>query len=151
MSWRIRWQRRCVLFRCEFVNKWLMKKNCNQESALAAQEKDIADMKDELTYLRERNEQLSKGNATVDLELAELRASQERLEEDAKENAANLELAKDREAEMSNEIDRLKMQVQELQQVQAVAAADDREKRKADMLAEMMAKIDTVRAGLRIS
>lgn len=38
----------------------------------------------------------------------------------------------------------MKAHVQELKHAQAVSAADDREKKKADMLAEMMAKIDSV-------
>jgi kinesin family protein 5 len=77
--------------------------------------------------------------------VTELRFSQSRLEAEAHETAATLESERDRAAALEKELDLQRMQLEELKQAQAVAVADDREKRKAEMLADMMAKIDTVR------
>lgn len=74
--------------------------------------------------------------------------SQTRLESEAQETAAALDNEKDRAGQLEKSLDTQRLQLEELQQAQAVAVADDREKRKTEMLAEMMAKIDTVSLAL---
>ncbi len=70
--------------------------------------------------------------------------SQTRLESEARETAAALDGEKDRAAQLERSLDVQRMQLEGLKNAQAVAVADDREKRKAEMLAEMMSKIDKV-------
>lgn len=67
-----------------------------------------------------------------------------RLETESKTTSAALDSARDREFELSNELNLAKRQVETLERSLAAAAVEDREKKKADMLAEMMAKVDTV-------
>lgn len=55
-----------------------------------------------------------------------------------------LEASNDRETLLGKDLESLKAELEEIKLAQASAIADDREKRKADMLTEMMAKIDTV-------
>lgn len=81
----------------------------------------------------------------MDIELKELKSGHSRLEEEARTAVAELETARDRELELSTELEAAKWHITELEKSQATAAADDREKKKAEMLAEMIAKIDAVR------
>jgi hypothetical protein len=85
----------------------------------------------------------------VDIELKELKSGHTRLEDEARTAVAQVESARDRELELSAELDAAKRHITELEKSQATAAADDREKKKAEMLAEMIAKIDVVRSVFR--
>lgn len=86
----------------------------------------------------------SQDRATINLELKDLKDGHHRLELDAQKTQAELDAARDREFELSTELGSAKRQVESLEQQLAGALADDREKKKAEMLAEMMARIDTV-------
>ena len=88
-------------------------------------------------------------HTALQLEVSELRVVQGRLEEEVRENGANLDVARDKEAELTREVQGLRLQVEELRLAKATAVSDDREKRKAEMLSEMMAKIETVRTALQ--
>jgi hypothetical protein len=81
--------------------------------------------------------------------VSELRAVQARLEEEVRENGTSLDVARDKEGELTAELKALRLKVEELQLAKATAVSDDREKRKAEMLSEMMAKIETVRTARR--
>lgn len=76
--------------------------------------------------------------------MSELKREQGRLEEEVRENATSLEIARDKEGELVREVQALRLRVEELQLVKATAVSDDREKKKQEMLSEMMAKIETV-------
>ncbi len=70
--------------------------------------------------------------------------SQTRFETDAREMASMLDSEKDRVAELEKAFETQRLQFEELTHAQAAAVADERGRKKADMLADMMAKIDTV-------
>ncbi|KAJ9111106.1 hypothetical protein QFC19_001305 [Naganishia cerealis] len=99
-----------------------------------------------LDDLQQRWDKVAQDRVAVDIELKELKSGQSRLEDEARAAVTELETARDRELELSAELEAAKRHIAELEKSQAAAAADDREKRKADMLAEMIAKID-VNAG----
>lgn len=80
----------------------------------------------------------------MQLEVQDLRSIRLRLEEELLENGTGLQAARDREMELSKEVVSLRKQMEELRLSRADAVSDDREKRKAEMLSEMMAKIETV-------
>lgn len=81
----------------------------------------------------------------MELELKDLKTLNTRLSSESQTTNVALDTARDREFELSNELNIAKRQVETLEKSLATAVADDREKKKAEMLAEMMAKIDTVR------
>jgi hypothetical protein len=83
-------------------------------------------------------------HSVMSLEVTDLRLSQRRLEEELRENGLALETAKDRELELGKDLDSTKVKLEQLKIDQAAAVSEDRDKRKADMLSDMMAKIDTV-------
>ncbi|KAG7571473.1 hypothetical protein FFLO_00656 [Filobasidium floriforme] len=110
-----------------------------KESSLATQERLVQELRAELSGIRED----SKAQTALQLEVSELRAVQARLEEEVRENGTSLDVARDKEGELTAELKALRLQVEELQLAKATAVSDDREKRKAEMLSEMMAKIET--------
>jgi hypothetical protein len=83
-------------------------------------------------------------NAAMQLEVQDLRSIRLRLEEELLENGTGLQAARDREMDLSKDVVSLRKQIEELRSSRADAVSDDREKRKAEMLSEMMAKIETV-------
>lgn len=82
----------------------------------------------------------------MELEIKDLQTLNARLRSESESTTAALDIARDREFELSNELGLAKRQVETLEQSLSAAAADDREKKKAGMLADMMARIDTVSA-----
>jgi kinesin family protein 5 len=80
----------------------------------------------------------------MQLEVQDLRSTQMRLEEELLENGTGLQAARDKEMELNKDIAALRKHNQELKSSNADAVSDDREKRKAEMLSEMMKKIETV-------
>ncbi|KAJ9093382.1 hypothetical protein QFC21_006412 [Naganishia friedmannii] len=114
----------------------------SQESSLSEKEQENAALKLQFTDLQQRWDQVAQDRVAADIELKELRSGHSRLEDEARRTMAELETARDRELQLSAELEAAKRHITELEKSQATAAADDREKRKADMLAEMIAKID---------
>jgi Skp family chaperone for outer membrane proteins len=78
------------------------------------------------------------------MELQDLRVAKDRLAEELQESGTDLGAARDKEMSSAKEVQVLKHQLEELIKSKANAVSDDREKRKAEMLAEMMSKIETV-------
>ncbi|WWD15711.1 hypothetical protein CI109_100133 [Kwoniella shandongensis] len=113
-----------------------------KESALAAQEKLMADMKDEIAYLKEQEASTAKENKTMSTELNELRISAARLESEAKDAGITLDSYKEKMSELQKDIDEQKVQIEELKKVQTREKEEEKEKRKQEMLSEMMSKID---------
>ncbi|OCF35334.1 kinesin [Kwoniella heveanensis BCC8398] len=113
-----------------------------KESALAAQEKLMADMKDEVAYLKEQEASMSKENKGMSAELNDLRILSARLESESKDAAITLDSYKEKIVELQKDIEEQKNQIEELKKVQTREKEEEKEKRKAEMLNEMMSKID---------
>ena len=78
-------------------------------------------------------------------ELNELRLQIERLDYDNKERNITIDILKEQHQDAKNESDELRKQVSELKTAQKDAlAAGDKEKRKQEKMAMMMAKFDAV-------
>lgn len=78
-------------------------------------------------------------------QLNELRLQVERLNYDNKEGSITIDILKEQNQDAKNELEELKKQVLELKTTQKDATAEDKEKRKQEKMAMMMAKFDTVR------
>lgn len=82
-------------------------------------------------------------------QLNELRLQLERLDYDNKEGVIAMDILKEQNADLTNDIEELRKTLAELRAAQKEAAsADDKEKRKAEKMALMMAKFDTVSVSL---
>ena len=74
----------------------------------------------------------------------ELRLQVERLNYDNKEAAITIDIMKEQQQDAKAELDELKTTISELKSTQKDASAEDKEKRKQEKMAMMMAKFDTV-------
>lgn len=130
-----------------------------QESSLAAQEKMMADMRDELAYLKEQDgttikvswrsservwKLIEQENQAMSAELNALRISSGRLEGEMKDSQILLDTYKDRIAELQKDIEDHKTHIEELKHAQAREKEEEKEKRKQEMLNDMMSRIDMV-------
>lgn len=114
-----------------------------RESALVAAEKLIKELKEELVFLKEQEASVNKENKSMSSQINELRLQVERLDYDNKEGVITIDILKEQNADSKNELDELKKQIGELKSAQKESSAEDKEKRKQEKMALMMAKFDT--------
>lgn len=114
-----------------------------KESALTAAEKLLKELKEELTFLKEQEGSLSKENKAMSSQLNELRLQLERLDYDNKEGSITIDILKEQNQDAKSELEELRKQISELKVVQKDSlAAGDKEKKKQEKMALMMAKFD---------
>lgn len=77
-------------------------------------------------------------------QLNELRLQVERLDYDNKEGIITVDILKEQNQDAKAELEELKRQIAELKSAQKDASAEDKEKRKQEKMAMMMAKFDIV-------
>jgi kinesin family member 5 len=77
-------------------------------------------------------------------QINELRLQKERLGYDNKEGAITIDILKEQNQDAKNEIEELRRTIAEMETAQKDASAEDKEKRKQEKMAIMMAKFDTV-------
>lgn len=68
----------------------------------------------------------------------------ERLDYDNKEGGITIDILKEQNQDAKSELDELRRQISELKTAQKDATAEDKEKRKQEKMAMMMAKFDAV-------
>lgn len=113
-----------------------------RESGLVAARKLIEELKEELVFLKEQEGSLSKENKTMSGQLNELRLQVERLDYDNKESIITIDILKEQNQDGKNELEELKKTIGDLKTAQKDASAEDKEKRKQEKMALMMAKFD---------
>lgn len=113
-----------------------------KESALAAAKKLVEELREELAFLKEQEASLSKENKSMSGQLNELRLQVERLDYDNKESIITIDILKEQNQDAKNELEELKKTIAELKAAQKDASAEDKEKRKQEKMALMMAKFD---------
>ncbi|GBE81985.1 kinesin heavy chain [Sparassis latifolia] len=113
-----------------------------RESALGAAQKLVGELKEELSFLKEQEATLSNENKGMSAQLNELRLQVERLDYDSKESVITIDILKEQNQDAKAELDELKKTITELKAVQKDASAEDKEKRKQEKMALMMAKFD---------
>lgn len=101
-------------------------------------------MKEELAFLKEQEASTSRENKAMGSQLNELRLQLERLEYDNKESIIAMDILKEQNADLTNDLEELKRTIAELRSTQKDASAEVKEKKKAEKMAMMMAKFDTV-------
>lgn len=77
-------------------------------------------------------------------QLNELRLQVERLDYDNKESMITIDILKEQNQDAKSEIDEFKKMIADLKAAQKDASAEDKEKRKQEKMALMMAKFDAV-------
>ncbi|KAH9926211.1 kinesin heavy chain [Fomitopsis serialis] len=114
-----------------------------REHNLIAAQKLVGELKEELSFLKEQEASVSKENKTMSGQLNELRLQVERLDYDNKESVITIDILKEQNQDAKAELDELKKNILDLKASQKDASAEDREKRKQEKMALMMAKFDT--------
>ena len=115
-----------------------------QESALKMQQKLVADLKEELAFLKEQEASTSLENKAMSSQLNELRLQLERLDYDSKESVIAMDILKEQNVDLNNDLEELRKTIAELRLNQKDATVEDKEKKKAEKMAMMMAKFDMV-------
>lgn len=109
----------------------------------------LSELKEELAFLKDQELTTSKENKAMSSQLNELRLQLERLDYDNKEGVIAMDILKEQNADLTNDIEELRKTLAELRAAQKEAAsADDKEKKKAEKMAIMMARFDTVSVSL---
>ncbi|KIO26249.1 hypothetical protein M407DRAFT_235490 [Tulasnella calospora MUT 4182] len=115
-----------------------------KESELVAQAKIMEQLREELTLIKEQESSLSKENTTMSTQLNDLRLQLQRLDYESKEGKITVDILKDQNQELSKELEELQKSLSELKvSTKDSAAAEDKERKKAEKMALMMAKFDT--------
>lgn len=78
----------------------------------------------------------------MSMQLNELRLQVEKLEFDNKEGVITVDILKEQNADARNELDELKRTIAELRSSQRDPSAEDKEKKKQEKMALMMAQFD---------
>jgi kinesin family member 5 len=76
-------------------------------------------------------------------QLNELRLQLERLDYDNKESGIAMDILKEQNTDLTNDLEELRKTIAELRLNQKDTAAEDKDKKKAEKMALMMAKFDT--------
>ncbi|KAL7411531.1 kinesin heavy chain [Mrakia frigida] len=113
-----------------------------KESALLLQEKSLRDLREELTSYREQVGTLSTDLKVNSSDLNDLRLAKERLEYDNKESAIQIDTLKESIVESERDVEELRKQLETLKASAKDAAAEEKERKKAEKMAAMMAKFD---------
>lgn len=116
-----------------------------REAALKNHQKMVAEMKEELAFLKEQEASTSLENKAMGTQLNELRLQLERLDYDSKESAIATDILKEQNADLTKDLEDLKKTLEEMRSNQKDESAEVKEKKKAEKMAMMMAKFDTVR------
>ncbi|KAG9119887.1 hypothetical protein FRC07_004867, partial [Ceratobasidium sp. 392] len=114
-----------------------------KETALTSQEKLLTEIKEELTFLREQEATISKENRSLSTELSNLRLDNERLTFDQKELQINYDQSSEKVKELIKELDEVRLNADERNFANRDQSAEDKEKKKAEKMALMMAQYDT--------
>ncbi|KAA1471145.1 kinesin heavy chain [Dentipellis sp. KUC8613] len=114
-----------------------------RERALNAAQKLVEELKEELAFLKEQEGTTSKENKAMSAQLNELRLQVERLDYDNKEGVITIDILKEQNLDSKNELEELKKTIADLKSSQKDVSTEDKEKRKQEKMALMMAQFDT--------
>ena len=115
-----------------------------KESQLADAEKRLKTIREELTVLKERDPRLSKENESLTSQNNELRMQFEKLNFESKEDRITIDGLKEANSELTSELDEVKQHLLDakISAKETTAVLDEKEKKKAERMAEMMAGFD---------
>ncbi|CAG8614171.1 12784_t:CDS:10 [Funneliformis mosseae] len=110
-----------------------------KETALAAQEKMLSEMKEELGLYKEQEETITKENKQMATELNDLKVQLEKVTYENKEGSITMDSLREANVELSTELDALKKSLSDLRLAQKEG---DKEQKKQEKMAAMLAELD---------
>jgi kinesin family protein 5 len=115
-----------------------------KESQASTAEKQLRETKEELAYLKEHDSKVGKENEKLTTEVNEFKMQLERLTFESKEAQITMDALKEANSELTTELDEVKQQLLDVKMSakETGAALDEKEKKKAEKMAKMMAGFD---------
>ncbi|KAL4982317.1 P-loop containing nucleoside triphosphate hydrolase protein [Aspergillus falconensis] len=115
-----------------------------KESHIATIERGLRDARDELRSLKENSARSGKDNDKLNAEVNELRMHLEKVSYESKEAAITMDSLREANSELTAELDEVKQQLLDVRMKakETTAALDEKEKKKAEKMAKMMAGFD---------
>lgn len=115
-----------------------------KESQVATAEKGLREAKEELQYLKENSNRTGKDNEKLSGEVNELKMQLERVAFESKEALINMDGLKEANSELTTELDEVKQQLLDVKMSarENGAVFNEKEKKKAERMAQMMAGFD---------
>ena len=115
-----------------------------KESQLSTAERNLQEARDELKALKESTGKTSRENEAMGSELNELKMHLERLSFESREAGITMDGLKEANAELTTELDEVKQHLLDarVSAKETSALLDEKEKKKADRMAQMMAGFD---------
>lgn len=115
-----------------------------KESQLSASERNLKEAKDELQYIKENHQRTGRTNEKLGTEINELKMQLERVAFESKEASITMDGLKEANSELTTELDEVKQQLLEarMSAKETGAVLDEKEKKKAERMAQMMAGFD---------
>ncbi|EEH50306.1 kinesin heavy chain [Paracoccidioides brasiliensis Pb18] len=115
-----------------------------KETQITNTEKDLKEKKEELKLLKENTIRTGKDNEKLNTEVSELRMQLEKVSYESKEAGITIDTLKEANLELTAELDELKQQLLDVKMSakQTSAALDEKDKKKAERMAKMMAGFD---------
>jgi kinesin family member 5 len=115
-----------------------------KESQVATAEKTLAESKEELAFLKEHDSKVGKENEKLTSEVNEAKMQLERLTFENKEAQITMDALKEANSELTTDLDDVKQQLLDAKMgaKETSAVLDEKEKKKAEKMAKMMAGFD---------
>ncbi|KAI9313464.1 kinesin heavy chain [Dichotomocladium elegans] len=120
----------------------LMDQIAEKETELANREKLLESLKEEMTYYKEQEQVVTKENQQMTSELSDLRLQLQKISYESKENAITVESLKEANQDLMAELEELKKNLAEVRVAHKEASDSDKEKKKAEKMAQMMSGFD---------
>jgi len=120
----------------------LMDQIAEKETELANGEKLVETITEELNFLKEQEKILTSENQAMSTELNDVKLQLQKISYEGKESAINVESLKETNQELHSELEELKKSLEQMRSAQKVNVDEEKIKRKADKMAEMMAGFD---------
>ena len=115
-----------------------------KETQASAAEKSLNEAREELRYVKENSSRSGKDKDRLNSEINELKMQLERVSFESKEASITMDGLKEANSELTMELDEVKQQLLDVRMSarETSAALDEKEKKKAERMAQMMAGFD---------
>lgn len=120
----------------------LMDQIAEKETELNDREKLLDSIKEEMNYYKEQELSVTQENQLMTSELSNLRLELQKISYESKENAITVDSLKEANQELISELEELKKSLVEIRQTQKENVQSDKEKKKAEKMAQIMSGFD---------
>lgn len=120
----------------------LMDQIAEKETELAQREKLLETLKEEMSYYKDQEQTVTKENQQMTSELSDLRLQLQKVSYESKENAITVDSLREANQDLLTELDELKKSLAETRLAHKEATDGEKEKRKAEKMAQMMSGFD---------